>query len=62
MLTGNPAYRNCADGITPCQFLGYEFKNGKVLYFLDQIRGSLQVKLGEKLLLEEKGEWHDATP
>ena len=26
-LTGRTVYRMCADKVTPCQFLGYEFRN-----------------------------------
>lgn len=55
-LTGSTDYRLCADGLTPCQFLGYRFRNGSVVY---EVRddGRLRVLQGGRLLLEEQGTW-----
>lgn len=53
-LTGKTIHRTCADGVTPCQFLGYEFHNGKHLYRVTQ-DGRLQVYKGKQLILQEKG-------
>ncbi|MEA5511754.1 hypothetical protein VB715_18440 [Crocosphaera sp. UHCC 0190] len=57
-LIGKTLHTTCADGITPCRFLGYEFLNGKYRYMVTE-DGSLLVYQGEKLLLEEQGTWHD---
>ena len=55
-LRGKTKHTLCADGVTPCQFLGYEFKNGKIWYSVLE-EGSLVVMQGKKVLLEEKGTW-----
>jgi hypothetical protein len=55
-LHGKTMHTLCADGVTPCRFLGYEFRNGKTRYqVLDD--GTLLVVQGKKTLLNEKGEW-----
>jgi hypothetical protein len=53
-LTGKTIHNNCADGVTPCQFLGYEFRNQQYLYRVTA-DGKLQVYKGRKLILEERG-------
>ncbi|KST69596.1 hypothetical protein BC008_04530 [Mastigocoleus testarum BC008] len=53
-LTGKTLHRSCADGVTPCQFIGYEFRNGNHLYRVTE-DGELQVYKGKKLILQEKG-------
>lgn len=53
-LTGKTIHATCADGVTPCRFLGYEFPNGNYLYRVTQ-DGKLQVYQGKKLVLQEKG-------
>jgi hypothetical protein len=56
-LKGTTMHTKCADGETPCRFLGYEFKNGDITYRA-LVPGLLQVvKGGSKVLLEEEGEW-----
>jgi len=56
-LKGTTKHTTCADGVTPCRFLGYEFKNGDITYVVLE-SGLLQVIKGKsKVLLEEKGEW-----
>lgn len=56
-LKGSTKHSMCADGVTPCRFLGYEFKNGNVTYLVLE-SGLLQVFQGEsEVLLEEQGEW-----
>lgn len=56
-LKGLSVSRMCADGLTPCQFLRYEFKNGQVKYRV-QDDGTLEV-IGQngRVLLSEQGEW-----
>lgn len=55
-LTGRTLYRTCADRVTPCQFLGYEFLNGVYRYVVTE-SGVLKVYRRGKLILEEKGSW-----
>jgi hypothetical protein len=55
-LTGRTRHTTCADGVTPCRFLGYEFKNGATVYFLSD-GGELVVERRGKTLLREQGEW-----
>lgn len=58
-LSGKQIMRICADGVTPCQSLGYEFKNGKngeYTYFVSE-NGRLLVYRGKKLILNEAGKW-----
>ncbi|HEY7322011.1 MAG TPA: hypothetical protein VIE89_30965 [Candidatus Binatia bacterium] len=57
-LTGRTVYRLCADGVTPCHFLGYEFLNGNYRYFVTE-GGTLRVYKQKKLLLEENGSWEN---
>jgi hypothetical protein len=49
----------CNDGVTPCTFLGYEFQNGSINYFVS-VFGELSVtnQHGE-LILEQSGQWLD---
>ena len=51
-LHGATLQRMCADGATPCQFLGYEFRNGKTTYRVLE-DGSLTVLQGKKTVLRE---------
>lgn len=55
-LMGKTIHSLCADKLTPCRFLGYEFKNGNVSYTVTD-SGILRVTQGEKLLLQQQGEW-----
>ncbi|WP_222104772.1 hypothetical protein [Shewanella algae] len=49
----------CNDGVTPCTFLGYEFQNDSINYFVS-VFGELSVtnQHGE-LILEQSGQWLD---
>ncbi|MBJ7311068.1 hypothetical protein ACFOLJ_16910 [Rugamonas sp. CCM 8940] len=55
-LSGKTLHTTCADGVTPCRFIGYEFKNGAVSYTVTD-GGDLIVKSGRKVVLQEHGEW-----
>lgn len=55
-LRGNTMHTLCADGVTPCRFLGYEFKNGAIYYRVSE-DGELLVMQGKKVLVQEKGDW-----
>jgi hypothetical protein len=56
-LKGKAWHSLCADGVTPCRFLGYQFNNGRIRYLVHE-SGLLQV-IGSsgKILLEEQGVW-----
>lgn len=56
ILRGKTKHSMCPDGVTPCQFQGYEFKNGSTYYEVLE-NGNLLVIRGKKILLEEKGNW-----
>jgi hypothetical protein len=55
-LTGRTVHTTGADGVTPSRFLGYEFKNGRTIYFVGG-DGELRVTQGSKILVEERGTW-----
>ncbi|CAI3800061.1 hypothetical protein [Rheinheimera sp. MM224] len=56
-LKGTAWHSLCADGVTPCRFLGYQFKNGRIRYLVHE-SGLLQVMGSSgKVLLEEHGIW-----
>lgn len=57
-LSGKQIMRMCADGVTPCQSLGYEFVNGDYTYFVSE-DGRLSVYQGKKLILNEAGKWQN---
>jgi hypothetical protein len=55
-LTGRTLYRMCSDKVTPCQFLGYEFRNGDYRYIVTE-NGTLKIYKQSKLLKQESGSW-----
>jgi hypothetical protein len=55
-LRGKTVHSMCADGVTPCKFRGYEFKSGAVQYLVME-EGDLIVRQGQKVLVQEHGEW-----
>lgn len=55
-LNGRTLHTLCADGVTPCRFLGYEFRSGSITYTAFD-SGLLSVREGSKVLLEEQGTW-----
>jgi hypothetical protein len=48
----------CADGVTPCHSLGYEFNNQNTRYFISE-SGQLIVSQGKRIIVKEMGVWHD---
>jgi hypothetical protein len=56
-LSGRTIHSLCADRVTPCQFLGYEFRNQNYRYVVTD-GGLLKVYHGKKLLLSQQGEWN----
>lgn len=57
-LQGKQIMQLCADGVTPCHSLGYEFTNGPTRYLVSE-GGQLTVQQGNKVLLSETGRWTD---
>ncbi|WP_050479831.1 hypothetical protein [Herbaspirillum rhizosphaerae] len=55
-LRGKTMHTLCADGVTPCRFLGYEFRNGATSYQVQE-NGGLLIMQGKKVLVEEVGTW-----
>jgi hypothetical protein len=55
-LKGKTMQHLCADRLTPCRFLGYEFRNRNYRYVVT-VDGNLQVYRDTKLLLDEQGTW-----
>ena len=60
-LRGETVHTLCADGVTPCRFLGYRFRHGKFIYHVwdagDAEKGVLEVKKDGKVVLTEPGTW-----
>lgn len=58
-LKGKTWHSLCADSVTPCRFLGYQFNNGRIRYLVHE-SGLLQV-IGStgRILVEEQGKWDD---
>ncbi len=56
-LKGHSVYRMCADGVTPCQFRGYEFVNGNITYMVTDDARLVVVKSDGSELLSEQGQW-----
>ena len=58
-LKGTAWHSLCADAVTPCRFLGYQFKNGRIRYLVHE-SGLLQVVSSSgKVVLQEQGVWGD---
>lgn len=55
-LMGKTLHRVCADGVTPCRFLGYEFRHGDYRYMVWE-DGGLEVSRSGTILLTEQGAW-----
>lgn len=59
-LRGRTMHSKCADGVTPCQFQGYVFRQGASSYTITPA-DELLVMQGEKTLLKEQGTWQPAA-
>jgi len=57
-LQGKQLMKLCADGVTPCHSLGYEFYNGNIRYLVTD-DGELIVSQGDEILLQQAGHWSD---
>lgn len=55
-LKGKTVHTLCADQVTPCRFVGYEFSKGNYRYFVTQ-EGRLQVYQNGKIVLNQRGNW-----
>jgi len=60
MMQGRSMHTTCADGITPCRFLGYRFGNPEHSFLITE-DGLLNIYHGDSLILHEQGRWND-TP
>ncbi len=58
-IRGKKIRNLCAEGTTSCKSSGYIFHNGKTSYSVF-FTGELLVEQDGKILLNERGEWHDA--
>jgi hypothetical protein len=59
-LVGEDLHTRCADGVTPCRFLGHIFRHGKRNYIVWE-NGTFDIRQGSKVLLQEQGTWKDAS-
>ena len=57
-LKGRTHHTICKDGVTPCRFLGYVFRNGSYLYRVTEMN-VLEVYKGGKLILSEQDRTKD---
>lgn len=57
-LQGETMHLLCGDQQTPCRFLGYRFYNEGYEYQVFD-SGVLRVRRGDKLVLDERGQWSD---
>ncbi len=55
-LQGRTVSTLCADGVTPCRFIGYEFFNGDYRYLVTE-EGRLQVSINGEIILDQSGNW-----
>lgn len=53
-LQGVTVHSRCADNASPCRFLGYQFQNEGLSYFVSE-DGELEIRGGDKTLLVEQG-------
>ena len=59
-LRGRTHHTICKDGVTPCRFLGYVFRNGSYLYRVTNMN-ILEVYKGGKLILSEQDQTKNGT-
>jgi hypothetical protein len=57
-LKGQTWHTLCADGVTPCRFMGYKFASGRFSYLVTDT-GTLTVSRGRRTLIEEQGSWQE---
>jgi hypothetical protein len=55
-LSGKTVHSTCADRVTPCRFLGYEFRHRNYRYIVTE-GAVLEVYKGGKLLVSQQGTW-----
>jgi hypothetical protein len=58
-LKGETLHTLCADGVTPCRFLGYQFKNGNITYLVEDDAALTVMRNKSEILLREAGRWVD---
>ena len=58
-LKGQAWVRMCADTVTPCEHVGWQFKSGEFTYRVRATPPSLEVERGGKTVIEQKVVWTD---
>lgn len=58
-LKGQAWVRMCAQTNTPCQHLGWHFRNGEFTYRVRETPPSLEIERDGKMVLEQKAVWSD---
>jgi hypothetical protein len=58
-LKGQAWLRMCADTVTPCEHVGWQFRNGEFTYRVRETPPSLEVERGGKTVIEQKAVWVD---
>jgi hypothetical protein len=58
-LKGQAWVRMCADNVTPCQHIGWLFKNGEYTYRVRETPPLLEVERNGKTVLEQQAVWTD---
>ncbi|GHF99403.1 hypothetical protein GCM10017783_09290 [Deinococcus piscis] len=56
-LRGRTEHVLCADGVTPCRFVGYVFQNGSYRYAINEDQSTLNIWRGHTLIWSEVGQW-----
>jgi len=56
-LRGSTMHTTCADGETPCRFLGWRFVSPQGVIYEVFEDGTLIVRRGERILLRQRGRW-----
>ncbi|MBZ0331395.1 hypothetical protein KZO25_13845 [Halomonas sp. ANAO-440] len=56
-IKGSTWHAACADGVSPCRFLGYVFENEGVVYRVYESGMLTVTKESGEILVEEQGEW-----
>jgi hypothetical protein len=56
-LIGETWHTTCADGVSPCRFLGYRFRNGNVIYYVHETGYLEVIRNKAETQVSEQGQW-----
>ncbi len=56
-LKGQAWVRMCADAVSPCQHIGWQFRNGDYVYRIRETPPSLIIERNGRMLIEQKATW-----